>query len=200
VKNRFLWLILSALLLSGCAPAPAAVPEPAPTLASILPPPPADTPAPTPTSDDNWEVSLTQIPTVSRGTPVLPEGYIYLQTWCNDQANAVTTFSTVSSIAFKYGWTASTMEQIDGFLDTVLLELTLDGEAVVFDGAIDVVHNQEQDDYTLWFYKLIGPMEPGTHKMEQKMTFTQPYEDGTETYGPGTDFEISVMSCDFTVE
>jgi len=186
-------------VLPSCAPAPAAVPEPTAALESTLPPAPADTPTPVAASDD-WEGSLTHIPTVSRQTPELPEGYIYLQTWCNGQSDPVTTFSSTSSLAFKYGWTANTLEQIDGFLKTVLIELKLDEEAAVFDGAIDVIHNQKTDDYTIWFYKLVGPMAPGAHKLEQKMTFTQPYEDGTESYGPGTDFEVGVMSCDFTVE
>lgn len=199
MKKFSLLLFICTLVLSSCAPAPTAVPEPTVTPEPTAPPLPTDTPSPTSTSDA-WEHSLTQIPTVSRQSPDLPEGYIYVHTWCNDKINAEHNFSITSPLGFKYGWTASEMDQIDGFLHTVLIELKLDGQLVVFDGTTDVIFNQKTQDYTIWFYKLIGTMAPGDHKLEQKMTFTEHYEDGTEIYGPGTEFEESVMACDLTIE
>lgn len=187
--------ICAAILVSCSAGKPSATqPESTPKPASTIPP----SPYPTQTAT-KIPFSETQIPILSRSHPDLPEGYTFLHTWCNDKQNAVHDFPQSASIGFKYGWTAVKESQIEDFLQIVDFELTLDGEPISFDGRTDTIYNEGTNDYSIWLYKLVGAMEPGPHRLEHIMVFTKKLEDGHDLYGPGTDFEKTLMSCDFNI-
>lgn len=197
MTRKFILLLILIFSLTGCKSEPvtatAQLPPAAPT------PNPTGTPVPTSTPE-NWDYSLTQIPTVVRDKPDLPEGYMYLHTWCNDDNNAVYNFAKDTPIGFKYGWSASETNQIDEFMRTVDIVMKLNDQPLEFDGHTDIIFNSKTQDFTIWFYELVGPLEPGTYKLEYKLVFTEPYTDGTEDYGPGTKFEETIMNCDFTIE
>lgn len=192
--QKLSFLAIIGLVYAGCAPAPAAS-QPA-----TLPPTQAANPEAATLTPENLDYELTKIPTVSRPRADLPEGFTYLQTWCNDKADAQHNFPKNTAIGFKYGWSARELSQIEEFLRIAVAELTLDGEQIDFDGRTEAIYNEATDDYTVWFYKLIGIMEMGSHQMKHRLVFTEAYTDGVEQYGPGTAIEESIMSCDFVIE
>jgi hypothetical protein len=206
-------------------PIPTSINTPEPTVINIPTSTSTNTPVPTATNTSiptatlsatdtpmpiqlkkEWTGSINKIPTIA----VFPTqvgriyelydsgGYAEVPPFCNQMdEHPIWVYPQSVTIIINSGWAAKEEEQIDLFLQTVEIDLRIDGKPINYVERGSIFYDQGIFHFSM--YAFIDQLEPGNHKIEQKIGFTEPYTDGIDFYGPGTKTEEIIESCDFII-
>lgn len=162
---------------------PTATARPTPTW---LPAPP-----PTPTR-------LAATPTI---TPAAPSNEpAVVMPYCNALDQSPVYVPENQPVTVYWGWLATTEEYVEDFLDTATIEVTLDGEEVSPETQSEIQYDIEDEGYVVSWSAGVGPLTPGTHRLEYHVTWSRQISDGWSTFGPGGEQEEEQEYCEIIVE
>jgi hypothetical protein len=181
MKKRFILVTcLAFILLAACQSA-----TPLPTLQPSKTALPTETPLPTAT------LSLTP-------TAVKP---INITAFCTIIGKASKTYVPRGTpIIITWGWDAKTETQIDDYVQNNITTITLDGkviEGIMSDG---IKTNEKSGQPEVVWFSEVGALTPGEHTVTYDVKWKKKIDDGTNTYGPGSDNETEHDECQIIVE
>jgi len=99
-------------------------------------------------------------------------------------------------------WTAETEAQMEDYLNSYEYVLNLDGKEFGFEYNSDIYSDIYEDEefYLVDHEVFIGQLEEGTHHLESRLWFKNAIWDGTNEWGPGTEFKEAYFTCEIIVE
>jgi len=179
-NNYITTFIVIALLLAACqsaAPVPTALPSETPSPPVTLLPQP------------------TGFPTATKLAPV------YITAFCTLIGKDSKTYVPFDTpIIITWGWEAKTETQLDDYLQNNITTITLDGE--VIEGTLnkEVTKNEKSGQPEVaWFFNA-GVLDVGQHVVIYDVKWEKMIDDGTTTYGPGSNNETLHDECQIIVE
>jgi hypothetical protein len=186
-KLSLIVLLLVAFLLGACGSGPTPTPPPIQPPTAILP---TNTPLPPPTA------------TLVSVTATQPEKEpVNVSALCTLMGRPKETRSKAGEHVFLiWGWSATTPEYVQLFIDKAVTVITFNGQEVTNAqmGQIDKVPNKAM--YAVKWKADVGILAPGTYEITYKVTFIEQISDGMDTYGPGGKVESLNDACTLIVE
>lgn len=124
-----------------------------------------------------------------------PAGYYYVPYNCTDE-----TVPADTHLRVRYGWTASTAEQVLAYFLAAEHQVYVDGAPVKPLKQGFELPSETKEGYPnqrLWMD--IGSLPSGAHEIKTVVNITQKVFDGQDWYGPGTDTPSFERVCALTV-
>lgn len=185
--------------------------SPIPTLGA----PPSATPTITPTGSPPATLSdgttlgtpgpaatLVEVPTSALATPLAQLSNVNILAYCQQDGIRPPAVRSDQTVSIFWRWWVTRPELMQSHLDYASYEVRLDGEVLVgWEQFRDEMRRDpNNNDYwtTYWYYP-VGQLEPGQHRVEFRLTWSNIHNDGLEDYGPGTENEEETGDCTFTV-
>jgi len=189
---RHLFRLGFVLILVGCAPP--ARQEVYPT-ASV---PPA-TSAPTAMIAATATQAVEATTASPRVTPS-PEP-VYVRAFCTlIGSDPKTTAPRGAPVIIVWGWGAKTETQVQDHLDNNLTRVTLDGVEIAGTLRDGIFRSEGNGLYEAVWISPVGSLAPGTHIITYDLSWKKRIYDGSNTYGPGGEFETQHDECQLVVE
>ncbi len=168
-------LLIAAILLSACGPS---AEEIATMTAS------AWTPTPIPPTATQPEKEL-----------------VYVSALCTLMGRPKETHIKAGEHVFLvWGWSATTQEYIQLFIDEAVTVITFNGQEVTNATASQIEKTSNGKMYVVKWNADVGILSAGTYEITYKVTFSEQISDGMDTYGPGGKYESLNDACTLIVE
>jgi len=108
--------------------------------------------------------------------------------------------STTDDLDIYYYWLAKEEVQIDDFISNVEHSITINGESykILKESFGDLEDDPEGVKRRVSLY--IGTLPPGEYTIETSQSMSEPVFDGSDWFGPGTDYPGFTQICQLTVE
>jgi len=102
------------------------------------------------------------------------------------------------------GWLAKTKDQVQDYIDNVILDITLDGIQLSMSESSGIILDYDDhgivEGYDVFFEENIGSLEKGSHLVETNISWKQKIFDGWDYYGPGSKNESITSFCEIIVQ
>jgi hypothetical protein len=131
----------------------------------------------------------------------LPVKEVYVKAFCTIIGLEKTTHVPAGSpVTLVWGWSAKTESQIDDFLESNITTITFDGKVIEGSRYGGIRKVETRDIFEVLWVAPLGILSPGEHIITYDGKFDEKIEDGTSSYGPGTENEFVHDECLILVE
>lgn len=187
IQSAFFALVLIAVFMSGCAPAPTRIP-------------PTNPPSPIPlTVTPEPTATLTPSSTTTQTATALNP--VHITAFCTIIGKDSKSFVPPGTpIILTWGWEAKTEEQVDDFIQNNITTITLDGKTIEGVQVSGILKNEKSGNPEVVWFAELGVLDIGHYVVTYDVNWSNMIEDGMNTYGPGGKYETLHDECQIIVE
>jgi hypothetical protein len=98
-----------------------------------------------------------------------------------------------------WGWSAATMDQMQGYIDAGVAKVTFDGKELLGQMQKDIPYDETAKIYRAVWMSGVGIPTPGLHVIIYSLEFQKKVFDGMDYYGPATKNEKMSDRCEIDV-
>lgn len=124
---------------------------------------------------------------------------VTINPYCSRFGESPTVVSASTPIRLVWGWIATEADLVQDHIDAVSYDVIVDGKAVEAEEMSEIFQNDDGNWVVQWS-RVLERLPPGSHFVEQRVSWSRMIDDGWSTFGPGGDIEAEYDFCEIIVQ